>query len=639
MKKAIQPGTIVITLAAVLLLAPCALAEWPYNPPIVVPIPVVAGDKWNGTYTLRGHEITLTSATMVDMDSVLDPMEEEDNIADEPSWRSRYRNSASDEWSSWSIPYDEEDCDFSGSGSVLSVTLSGDGLYQFKVTADDEALYQEDDPVSATSPTVKVRGVDYVLVTPNPAYVAFDQAVEFTAKAMNDGDDNLRQFDEFGKQIPGNATDDHWMTEFTEFDWALGFEPDYGTLDPTSGPGSASTTYTAGIVGGTDYLSATCDDEGPNEMDGTATVTVMAVDYVNVVTNPSYVGISGTVGFTAIAYNYGADNERQFDVYNVQIEGQDEDDIVLTATFTWTLTADPNLGTLNPTSESATTTMTAGTTPGADTVRATYDDGGENEVSGTAAVYVIQVVQNYDLWWFEGEYQSGYCTEAILTALGATTGTFEWEVTVGADKVDLYDDGEWGDEAEDEDVNTVAMMSTAASAPAAQPTTDVKVTFKVNDTWVYDFMLSVYAPHHFVYLSQTDVADEDYGYYTKIHYRIEDQYNNVLPYNVHINEKWTGAVVPDHEGMDWRRGPHGGSSVSPADWWDDIKGEESTRTPTPLAPMKPWSGAPVYHWPGEWRVGSLTVGDGVLVGCSTANHWAGSPTCVWQKYRGFACHE
>jgi hypothetical protein len=147
--------------------------------------------------------------------------------------------------------------------------------------------------------------------------------------------------------------------------------------------------------------------------------------------------------------------------------------------------------------------------------------------------------------------------------------------------------------------------------------------------------LTVRAPTSVTFINNVDSPDPTWGYNTQIHYDIVDQFVVVLPNNVPINENWTGPVVPDTPGMNWRRGSPGPATVAPVNWMDFIQGETAGHVPAPVAPGTPGAGTAVYHWPGEWRVGTLTIGSGRRV---SSAHWAGSPTVIWQKYRGFARH-
>ena len=173
------------------------------------------------------------------------------------------------------------------------------------------------------------------------------------------------------------------------------------------------------------------------------------VDYVTVTPDPGYVGVGATLKLTGHAWN---DNGTP---------GNTADDIEVAATFDWSV--NPALGTLSPASGSS-TTLTAGTTTGSCTVTATHQP---SEESGTATVYVVKVVRGAnDLWWFDGENAANYDEELTLTAQGTATGSFKWEVTAGAAKVDLNNGGADADTITATDDNTIQVKSTGASAAA-----------------------------------------------------------------------------------------------------------------------------------------------------------------------------
>jgi len=242
---------------------------------------------------------------------------------------------------------------------------------------------------------------------------------------------------------------------------------------------------------------------------------------------------------------------------------------------------------------------------------------------------------DYDLWWFNGENPANYHTDATLTADWLETGPFYWEVTQGADKVELYagDVVGWGDFAMIQNDNTVAIRSKAASATAETVTKDVTITLTHNGQEITSYNLAVFTPHHIIRESRYDFDCDHpmFGYSSYIYYRVEDQFGRVLPYYIGINENWSGEVVTNYPGMNWRRFDAGGNLWNPADWKDKIDGEYSTRMPTPIKPSDNDSEAstPVYHWSGNWYIGSTTPGCGVKM----------TSTCVWQKYRGYARHE
>jgi len=261
-------------------------------------------------------------------------------------------------------------------------------------------------------------------------------------------------------------------------------------------------------------------------------------------------------------------------------------------------------------------------TAGVKTVTLLVIDDESQTDQDTCTITVFNVAQSpAKLWWFNGQDPANYAIEVTLTAQGATTGTFKWDVVAGTDKVDFENNS---DTITKDNNNTVTVKSTAKSTAA----NDVTINFTYNGKFICSHHLSVYAPDSLNHISDVDNSDATWGYDCKIHYSIRDQFGNNLPNNVEINEKWTTGVVADYACMDWRRGSEGSATVSPTNWYDHIQGETSTHTPTPQNPQSPLGSTKVYHWGQAWYVGSLTIGDGKHVQTNTL-----------QKYQDHARHE
>jgi len=265
-------------------------------------------------------------------------------------------------------------------------------------------------------------------------------------------------------------------------------------------------------------------------------------------------------------------------------------------------------------------------------IEVVYVLNGEDLWTESVSFSSFKVDLDYDLWWFNGENPANYHTDATLTANGLDTGYFYWNVTQGADKVEL-DGGAvgWCDSAWVTDDNTVAIRSKSASAAAETVTEDITVTLTYNGKIVGSYDLAIFTPHDIIHLSNNDVDHYSFGYSSFIHYRARDQFKRTLPYNIGLNEIWTSEIVSDYSGMTWRQFGAGGSVQNPANMKDKIDGEYSNRTPTPIKPSDndPEASTAVCHWTGNWYIGSTTPGKGVRV----------KTTCTWQKYRGYARHE
>jgi hypothetical protein len=274
-----------------------------------------------------------------------------------------------------------------------------------------------------------------------------------------------------------------------------------------------------------------------------------------------------------------------------------------------------------------------GLEPGNHGVSVTYLLDGRELGMEDLSVSFVNVDLDYNLWWFNGENPANYHTDATLSVDGINIGYFYWEVTQGADKVELYGGSvvRWGNFAIFQNDNSVAIRSKAASAGAEIVTKDVTITLTHDGQEVCSYDLAVFTPDHNIFLRNHDQDSYDLGYTSYIHYRVEDQFDRTLPYQIGVNEKWTGDVVTNYPGMNWRRCEAGGNLWNPSDWKDKIDGEYSLRIPTPVKPNDNDSVAstPVCHWTGDWYIGSTISGKGVKV----------KSGCVWQKYRGYARHE
>ena len=174
---------------------------------------------------------------------------------------------------------------------------------------------------------------------------------------------------------------------------------------------------------------------------------------------------------------------------------------------------------------------------------------------------------------------------------------------------------------------TTLVTSAAASSSVRDAWIRLRHTAADGTATAASYRLTIKAPTSLRHLRNDDRASATWVYETFIHYSILDQFAAVLPRDVPINENWTGAIVPDIPGMNWRRGDPGGAIVGPADWNDWVGGESPGHIPEPVAPGHADAAPLVYHWPGTWQVGSEAVGRGRQVAAVT-----------WSKHRGFGRH-
>jgi hypothetical protein len=223
-----------------------------------------------------------------------------------------------------------------------------------------------------------------------------------------------------------------------------------------------------------------------------------------------------------------------------------------------------------------------------------------------------------DLWYFNGATPQYYHTQITLTLEFPPQdgGQITWALLSGGNVVQLSGSG-----------NTATLTSIGAS----DPTQGQGVSIEVDDNGAYyaSANLAVPKPDHLVPIGTTDVADPTFGYLSGLKYRIEDQFNNVLPREVEVNEQWTENFwVNDWVGSNWSRYDFKGSLVDPAGFHDKIGGEVVGKTPAPQAPQTPLGNTKVQHWGQAFYVGGIDAGVGVKVQTDTL-----------QKYQDHARHE
>lgn len=216
-------------------------------------------------------------------------------------------------------------------------------------------------------------------------------------------------------------------------------------------------------------------------------------------------------------------------------------------------------------------------------------------------------------WYFDGQTPANYIVSTVLSS-NRTGGTFNWDVSP---QLVLSSAGS----------ATPTVTSAAPSAAQRDAFIRLRHTDAAGRRTAASYRVTVLAPTSLTHINNVDNADATWGYSCEIHYSIKDQFGTILPHNVPINEQWTSGITADSAGMDWRRGAEGSATVSPTNWFDHIQGETSTHTPTPVSPAHASAGTAVYHWTGDWRVGSLTIGSGRRV-----------ISVTWQKNRGHARH-
>lgn len=227
------------------------------------------------------------------------------------------------------------------------------------------------------------------------------------------------------------------------------------------------------------------------------------------------------------------------------------------------------------------------------------------------------------LWWFNGLSAgvSGYANQINLTASTGGTGTsFQWAITAGSNKVSLSTS-----------TSAAVQVTSIGQSTAAN---DVSITVTVGGLTSSPFKLTVRAP----YTLGTDPnqpapvysADNTFKWETDIYYRTLDNFLVAMPVSVSINE-FFGPDVLDYTNENWQHmGPGCGSTNSTGDFFDQIQGVNVSQTPTPYpTPVfnGNWTGAAVYHFSQDWRVGTCQSGSGPRV-----------QTDALQRYTDHAAH-
>ncbi len=271
-----------------------------------------------------------------------------------------------------------------------------------------------------------------------------------------------------------------------------------------------------------------------------------------------------------------------------------------------------NEGFLNPSvaiqAEAETTTEDSGAETVADTTGAAQPA----QAAGTSGV-VIRGPRV--MWYFNGQSPANYMVSTQVRTNRAG-GAFQWSVSPNLTLSSP----------------TAARPTVTTAAPSVPPGRDAWIRVRYTNvsrvTSSASYRLNILAPNSLTHLRNVDNGTPN-GYGTEIHYSIHDQFGTVLPRNVPLNEQFTGADVADFAGMNWPRAAEGGALVNPADWHDGvgISDPGGTAVPPPVAPAHADAAVAVKHWPGDWRIGSTTIGSGRNVSSVT-----------WQMNRGFARH-
>jgi hypothetical protein len=259
-----------------------------------------------------------------------------------------------------------------------------------------------------------------------------------------------------------------------------------------------------------------------------------------------------------------------------------------------------------------------------------------NAGNGSGTCYTITISQNTPLWYFGflNPAPSGFTlgdTSATLTANGASTGTFQWTITNGTDKLyfsELSPNGPFT--ITKTDTNTISISSQSYSRQANDVTVQLQYTPPgATQPLTANWNLSIDTPYTLVSngtisnrgvtqnctLSAPNGTD---GFQTLIPYRIRSFFG-VDVTNVYIVEGFHGSsvVFPNN---DWPFPAAGSALLSAGTFVDNICVVNAT-TPPSLPPQTPLSSVQVDTLFQDWYVGGNNIAAGVRVQSDSLNRF------------------
>jgi hypothetical protein len=213
--------------------------------------------------------------------------------------------------------------------------------------------------------------------------------------------------------------------------------------------------------------------------------------------------------------------------------------------------------------------------------------------------------------WFLGsgvsDATNGYYNQAALTgdsncgAGDTCSSTPYWSVTSGSSNATLS--------------CSVCTSQTLTALAGSSSVGDIGMTISIGGFTSSPFTFTVGTPRSVV-ASVNGTAISDFamsdGFSTHIYYSNKDQFGNTLP-SIALNEQF-GTVTNDQTN-NWANPTAGGIGSYGSNEWYDWLYFYSCSGATPLCtnPQTPLSSNAVKHDAQSWRVGSSTVGTGVLV--------------------------
>jgi hypothetical protein len=215
-----------------------------------------------------------------------------------------------------------------------------------------------------------------------------------------------------------------------------------------------------------------------------------------------------------------------------------------------------------------------------------------------------------ELWSFGGETVAGYTTSITLTSTGGIQT--QWSITAGADKVYLS--------ATAGGSTTVTSSGMNVSRP---PGNDIRIRARVGQLWS-EHTLTTRGPDHTVLQGPPLRQCLASGYDVWYTYDVFDQFGQLMPYPIPVNESWIGSWVPD-QNRNWPRADPNGAWWNSSFFQDHISiddGNPPVLNPTPICSHT--NTDKVDHWGQEWRVGSTDPGRGRPIQRNTLQRFLGT---------------
>lgn len=237
------------------------------------------------------------------------------------------------------------------------------------------------------------------------------------------------------------------------------------------------------------------------------------------------------------------------------------------------------------------------------------------------------------LWYFGGMNPARYNTtvNADVTNDGGLVGTFAWSLSDDNATLRIGTDPNTDHGLSVETTNGEIFVRSEAATLALGEDTILTVTFtpaagSTDAPFTSSAPIKIHAPASKVVMSITDAASGT-GWTTTYTMQILDQFGIILPWDVPVNETFTGWV-PDATGENWLHNDPTGTVLDPyAD--EDLYGSPpGVISPNAVNPKTPGWNQLVDHTTQTYYVGSTIPGEGIAVGSHVVNFYAGEAR--WQ---------